>query len=76
MNEATDFLGRSIAVDDTLVYPVRRGSRMWLNKITVTKVGSVEIHGYNPEGRRIMLTNLNNTIVVPTPPRDPGIGSV
>lgn len=64
MTKATDFLGRSIAVDDTLVYPVRRGSRMWLNLITVSKVESDTIYGVNPLGRRIELTNLKNTIVV------------
>ena len=64
MIKATDFLGRSIAVDDTLIYPVRRGSRMWLNRIIVSKVESVEIYGHNPGGRQVMLTNLNNTIVV------------
>lgn len=64
MNEATDFLGRSIAVDDTLVYPVRRGSKMWLNRITVTKVESDTIHGTSPQGRMVKLTNLRNTIVV------------
>jgi len=64
MSEATDFLGRSIAVDDTLIYPVRRGSRMWLNRIVVSKVESDVIHGANPQGRRVQLTNLNNTIVV------------
>lgn len=64
MTKATDFLGRSIAVDDTLVYPVRRGSRMWLNLIVVSKVESDTIYGTNPLGRRIELTNLKNTIVV------------
>ncbi len=64
MNEATDFLGRSIAVHDTLIYPVRRGSHMWLNRITVAKVENDAIYGVSPKGRSIKLTNLNNTIVV------------
>lgn len=64
MTEATDFLGRSIAVNDTLIYPVRRGSRMWLNRIVVSLVESDTIRGTSPTGRRIELTNLNNTIVV------------
>ena len=64
MTEATDFLGRFIEVDDTLIYPVRRGSRMWLNLITVSKVESNTIHGANPLGRRVKLTNLKNTVVV------------
>lgn len=64
MNVATDFLGRSIAVGDTLVYPVRRGSKMWLNQIIVAKVESEAVHGSSSTGRPVKLTNLNNTIVV------------
>lgn len=73
MIEATDFLGRSIAVDDTLIYPVRRGSRMWLNRIVVSKVESDTIHGSSPNGRRVKLTNLNNTIVVRPGEKTPAI---
>ena len=64
MNDPTDFLGRTIAVGDTLVYPVRRGSKMWLNQITVTKAESDVIHGTNPRGRMVKLTNLKNTVMV------------
>jgi len=64
MTEATDFLGRSIAVGDTLIYPVRQKSRMWLKRLVVSKVESDIIHGNSPQGRRVQLTNLNNTIVV------------
>lgn len=64
MNNPTDFLGRVIAVGDTLVYPVRRGSRMWLNRIIVTKVENDQIHGSGSTGRMVKLTNLHNTVVV------------
>ena len=64
MTEATDFLGRIIEVNDTLVYPVRRKSAMWMSRITVSKVESDVIHGTNPQGRFVKLTNLVNTIVV------------
>lgn len=64
MNDPIDFLGRTIAVGDTLVYPVRRGSKMWLNRIVVTKAESDTIHGHSPQGRLVKLTNLHNTIVV------------
>lgn len=63
MNSPTDFLGRPIKAGDLLVYPVRRGSRMWLNKITVTKAEEDEIIGNSPEGRQVRLTNLHNTVV-------------
>lgn len=64
MNKPTDFLGRVITADDILVYPVRRGSKMWLNRIIVTKAEADRIHGISREGRMIQLTNLNNTIVI------------
>jgi len=64
MNNPTDFLGRTIQAGDTLVYPVRRGSKMWLNRITVTKAESDRIHGTSREGRMVQLTNLKNTVVV------------
>ena len=63
MNEPTDYRGRAIKVGDILVYPVRRGSKMWLNQVIVTKTDPDRIYGENPEGRRIQLTNLRNTIV-------------
>lgn len=64
MNNPTDFLGRVIVTGDTLVYPVRRGSRMWLNRIEVTKVESDRVHGITDAQRRVQLTNLKNTVVV------------
>jgi len=64
MNNPTDFLGRTIQAGDTLIYPVRRGSKMWLNRITVTKAESDRIHGASRGGRMVQLTNLKNTIVV------------
>ena len=64
MNVPTDFLGHTIAVGNTLIYPVRRGSKMWLNRIVVTKAESDTIHGTSPQGRMVKLTNLKNTIVI------------
>ena len=64
MNEVTDFLGRIIEIDDVLVYPVRKGSKMWLSRFTVSKIESDAIHGTNPAGRRVKLTNLANCVVV------------
>jgi len=64
MNNPTDYLGRKIQAGDILVYPVRRGSKMWLNRIAVTKVEADQIYGTGREGRLVRLTNLNNTIVI------------
>ena len=64
MNHPTDFQGYEIMAGDTLVYPVRRGSKMWLNKITVTKAEIDVIRGISPTGRMVKLTNLKNIIIV------------
>ena len=68
-----DFLGREINVGNMIVYPVRRGSSMWLNKIRVTAIGSVQkqeqreyrpVHGVNDNGRRITLSKPERSIIV------------
>lgn len=69
-----DFIGRAIAAGNTVVYPVRRGASMWLNKLVVTQVGEdgvdvngkprYHITGFNSDGRRITVKNLNNCVVV------------
>ncbi len=59
-----DFIGRAIVAGNTVVYPVRRGSSMWLNKLAVTQVDDDHITGFNKDGRRITVKNLNNSDVV------------
>ena len=49
MNPATDYMGREIKAGDTLVYPVRRGSNMWLNRILVTQVLPDAVTGHNTD---------------------------
>jgi hypothetical protein len=69
MTNPRDFLGREIKEGDTLVYPVRRGSSMWLKRITVTRVaerdGGTQVLGTNDDGRRITLMKPNRSVVVP-----------
>lgn len=62
-----DFIGRPITSGATVVYPVRRGSDMWMQRITVTQViGGVKpsLGGFNGEGRRITIHNIKNVVVV------------
>ena len=59
-----DFLGRNIKVGDTLVYPVRRRSAMWLSAITVTDLGDGILHGTNRKGRRIKLSKPDRSVVI------------
>lgn len=69
-----DFLGREIYVGATVIYPVRRMSSMWLNKIKVTTIGGIQrlrgkeyrsIEGVNDSGRRITLTRLERCLIAP-----------
>ncbi|REJ65592.1 MAG: hypothetical protein DWQ31_16770 [Planctomycetota bacterium] len=76
--QATDFLGREIKAGSTVCYPVRRGSRMWLQRVTVTQVVQHDktqapcVAGYNPSGRRVTIFNLDNCVVVE--PAEPPAG--
>lgn len=67
MNTPKDYMGREIKAGDTLVYPVRRGSSMWLNRLLVTQAIADAVTGTNPDGRRITVKNLNTAVVVPAP---------
>lgn len=58
-----DFLERTIEVGDLLVYPVRRGSDMWLTKITVTDLGDGVVHGTNDNGRRVTVKRPDRSVV-------------
>ena len=66
--EAVDFLGHPITAGDLVVYPVRRGSDMWMNKLRVEAVRDTPrgkaISGTNDAGRRIVVRNLANCTVV------------
>ena len=68
MIEAKDFLGNAIKGGDTICYPVRRGSRMWLKKMVVAEMSETNkgicLSGTSAKGRRINITNLENCIVV------------
>ena len=60
-------MGREILPGCTVVYPVRRGSSMWLNKLSVTQVvrgSKPTLTGFNDTGRRVTLHNIANVVVV------------
>ena len=65
MTPAVDFTGRTIEAGHVVVYPVRRGSSMWLNKLNVTQVRDDNIAGYNTAGRLLTIRNLQNVVIVP-----------
>lgn len=62
-----DFLGRDIVAGNDVVYPVRRGSNMWLSRMKVLSTEGDRLRGNNPEGRQVTLTNLANVVVVSMP---------
>lgn len=76
MTEATsvyvDFMGGEIGVGDTIVYPVRKGSSMWLNKAVVSgqrtdQAGKPYLTVYDPEAvakRNVRIKNLHTVVVV------------
>ena len=68
MIEAKDFMGKTIKASDIICYPVRRGSSMWLKKLTVLAVQKTPrgtcVSGTNDTGRRISIYNLSNCVVV------------
>jgi hypothetical protein len=64
MTPAVDFMGRTIEAGHVVVYPVRRGSNMWLNKLSVSRVEDDHIAGYNSTGRLVTIKNLENVVIV------------
>lgn len=66
--EAEDFLGKPIIAGATICYPVRRGSQMWLKKLSVQSVQDTPrgicVSGTNDAGRRISVFNLTNCVIV------------
>jgi hypothetical protein len=62
-----DFMGREITAGSTVIYPVRRGSKMWMQELSVTQVvpgTDPTVAGTSPSGRRITLHNVGNVTVV------------
>lgn len=71
-----DYLGRTIKAGDTVVYPVRQGSKMWMTRMLVTQViggTSPRLSGTNNEGRRVSVHKLGNVTVVQLPTYVPSV---
>lgn len=65
-----DCVGREIKPGCTVLYPVRRGSKMWQSRMQVQQVVPGEgklaayLAGFNNEGRRVSVHNLSNVVVL------------
>lgn len=60
-----DYLCRTIELGDTLVYPVRRASRMYLQRLTVTDIDDAAntVSGPNPLGTRVTVRRPDRAVV-------------
>jgi hypothetical protein len=71
--KVVDFVGREIKVGCSVLYAVRRGSGMWLKRMTVLQIvesgpnGRPYLSGTTPDGRRVNVHKLD-TVVVVVPP--------
>jgi hypothetical protein len=65
-----DMMGTRIKLGDTIVYPARRGSALFLRRAVVCEVPgkgcSVKegVVGVNPKGRRVIVSRIDNCAVV------------
>ncbi len=62
----TDCVGREIKAGCSILYPVRRGSRMWMSRMQVQRVipsARPYVSGFNSDGRRVNVRNLNMVVV-------------
>lgn len=59
----TDFFGHDILIGHTICWPVRRGSRMWLARGSVTDVTSTEVAVVKDDtGRATRLKNFSTIV--------------
>lgn len=68
MNEVHDFLGKEIVAGCWIVYPVRKGSKLWMSKARVQKVEKVDdqatLYAVRGDGRQVEITKISNCVVV------------
>ena len=66
---AKDFVDREIKVGDVCAYPVRRGSKMWLNRLLVQAIvadidGSPKLKGQNRDGHPVTISSLDRVVII------------
>jgi hypothetical protein len=64
-----DMFGRVIELGDLCVYPVRRGSQMWMNRITVNSIshdaaGEPRLAGQKQDGYPVRVTSLERVAII------------
>jgi hypothetical protein len=66
---AKDMFDREIRLGDICVYPVRRGSSMWMNRVTVLKIthspaGEPKLQGQKQDGYPVRVTSLDRVAII------------
>lgn len=64
-----DFLGREIRVGDVCIYPVRRGSKMWLHRVSIKKIlfdpsGEPILRGEREDGYIVRINSLERVVIL------------
>ena len=64
-----DMFDREIRVGDVCVYPVRRGSAMWMNRVTVQRIshdprGAPKLSGVKGDGYPVNVTSLDRVAII------------
>lgn len=64
-----DMLGREILVNDLCVYPVRRGSKLWMNRIIIKSIGLddkgvITLVGMKQDGYPVRVKALDRVAIV------------
>ena len=70
-----DCVGNEITGSSVVVYPVRKGSNMWMNRAQVKEIefGVEPVLGCElPNGHRVRIKNIKNVAVV-VPPAPPAV---
>ncbi len=66
---AKDMFDREIRVGDICVYPVRRGSQMWMNRLTVQRItfdpaGNPRLSGVKGDGYPVSVTSMDRVAII------------
>lgn len=66
-----DYMGKSIKSGDTVIYPVRQGSEMWLQHMVVSHIEIIraatpvfKLHGTNSAGHLVKIHHTNRCVVI------------
>lgn len=69
--EAKDYMGKVIKPCDTVIYPVRQGSEMWLQHMVVSHIEIIraatpvfKLHGTNSAGHLVKIHHADRCVVI------------